>query len=489
MNANRIDDDRSALETLDALLAVATTTLPSARGLILELRKRFEKARLIAEYSSDVVALGTPDGRLEWISESVTRTFGWQPADVIDRPFLDFIHVDDHERVLQARSQLAQGETAMVTVRFRTPTSEYRWISMRVAALTDDDGKITTRVGGWRDITDQVITSQSLELSRLRLRRVFETMFDPIAMLAPLRDTDGHVIDFLYTDANPAACDYNKVPYEDLIGMRLLDLFPRMRTSGIFERCVEVIETGEPFVVDGFRYRNDRLNMERSYEMRIVKVGDEISYTWRDVTNRQDQMIRRVDEIVAAPIIDATSRLTEALGTASAAERAHIIDALRQHEFALRRLHTVVDELRPTTVAHTDLGAMLRAVLFGVSARSGVPGELHVDDGGGALDDPLIEAHLLLVARLALNAMVSECRATALHVELRCDDSAIELRITAPVDTSSPDPAGLDDAVAHGRALGAFCAAHTRQHEVELVLRVRPDALAGQSSAGPTLPR
>lgn len=484
VNADRIDD-RGTLEMFDALLAAVGPTFPSARDLILDLRTRFEQARLVVEQSSDVVAIGGDDGQLEWISDSVTTAFGWQPEEVVDRPFLDFIHTDDHDRILEARSKLEQGETATIVVRFRTPTSEYRWISMRVAAVSDRDGRITTRVGGWRDITEQVITSQALVLSRLRLRRVFETMFDPIAMLAPLRDTDDTVTDFLYTDANPAACEYNRVPHEDLVGMRLLDLFPRMRTSGIFERCVEVIETGQPFILDGFRYQNDRLAAERSYDIRIIRVGDEISYTWRDVTSRQDQTIRRLDELVAAPLIDATSRLTEILDTSSAEDRERIIDALRQHESALRHLHDVIDEVRPSTVSRGDLGAKLRALLFSIGARTGVPGEFAVT-GGGAVDDSLVEAHLLLVARTALSAMVAKCGATALNVGLHCDDSTIEMQITAAVHSSSPDPTELDDAVGQGRALGAFCAVRTRPHEIDLMWSVRPDAPDAQSPAGAT---
>lgn len=487
MNADRIDN-RGTLEMLDALLAAITPTIPNAHELILGLRARLEQARLIIDHSSDVVAIGSDDGRLEWISDSVTTTFGWQPGEVIDRPFVDFIHVDDRDRILETRSRLAQGERATVTVRFRTPTNEYRWISMRVAAVSDDHGDKTTRVGGWRDITDQVVTSQALELSQLRLRRVFETMFDPIAMLTPLHDAAGEVIDFLYTDANPPACAFNGFPHEELVGMRLLDVFPKMRTNGIFDRCVEVVRTGEPCSIDGFRYPDRRLHIDRSYDLRIVRVGDELSFTWRDTTDRQDQLIHRINDIVTTPIVDATAQLSDVMSRLSADDRQLLVGVLERHESAIRGLHSVASDLRPTTNADIGLVARLRDLLFGFSAHTGVAGNVVVD-GDVAPDDPLLEANLLLFAQLALDTVARECPVAALSVELGGRSSTIEFRLRATLDRRAPDAAAFDEVVDRGRAIGAFCALRTRADEIELVWRARPVAVAAQSSAGPTVPR
>lgn len=465
------------LAALDDAAAAGGTEVSVPVVLIGALRDRLEQAATFAAFATDVVVHGNERCEISWISDSVTDSFGWRPSDLIGRSFVSLVHRDDQHIVREVTDNLRVGEVLTYTVRFRTSTGEYRWIGLRVSWSVDADGTTIGWTGGWSDLTEELVSRRELAISRDRLRQVFETMFDPIAMLAPLRDTTGTVIDFIYTDANPAACNYNRVPHEDLVGMRLLDLFPRMRTSGIFDRCVEVIETGTPFIVDGFRYQNDRMGMERTYEMRIVRVGDELSYTWRDVTNRQDQMIRRVDEIVTAPIIDATTQLTAVLGTSSLVDRQRIIAALRQHELALRRLHSVVDEVRPTTVAHTDLGAMLRAMLFGATARSGAAGDLTIANGEGTLDDPLLEAHLLLVARLALDAMASACGATELNVALDCEDSVIELRIAATVASSNPDPVGLDDAVLCGRALGAFCAVTVHPFELGLVWRASLHAM------------
>ena len=88
-------------------------------------------------------------------------------------------------------------------------------------------------------------------------------------------------------DANPAACAYNGMDYEHLVGARLLDLQPGNIGDGLFGRYVHVVETGEPLVLDDIVYAQElRGGQERHYDVRAAQVGDGLSYSWRDVTDR-----------------------------------------------------------------------------------------------------------------------------------------------------------------------------------------------------------
>ena len=55
---------------------------------------------------------------------------------------------------------------------------------------------------------------------------VFSAMLDPIVILGAVRDAAGGIVDFEYLDANPAACAYNGLSRDELVGRRMLDLFP-----------------------------------------------------------------------------------------------------------------------------------------------------------------------------------------------------------------------------------------------------------------------
>ncbi|MEI8083645.1 MAG: PAS domain S-box protein, partial [Actinomycetes bacterium] len=102
-----------------------------------------------------------------------------------------------------------------------------------------------------------------------------------------VRDHCGMIVDFEYVEANKAACEYNGVEHRDLVGARLLDLFPGHVDSGLLDKYRQVVETGEPLILDDFTYATDPSDGgSRFFEIRAVRVGDALSCAWRDVTDR-----------------------------------------------------------------------------------------------------------------------------------------------------------------------------------------------------------
>ncbi len=127
-------------------------------------------------------------------------------------------------------------------------------------------------------------------------RSALDGILAPFVMFRAVRDGSGIIVDFVYTDANQVACDYNQVSYEDLMGATLLDLLPGTVRSTLFARYVAVVETGEPLILDDFVYPNELLSgAPRRYDIRAVKVGDGLSYSWSDVTDRHDAVLALAD--------------------------------------------------------------------------------------------------------------------------------------------------------------------------------------------------
>lgn len=119
-------------------------------------------------------------------------------------------------------------------------------------------------------------------------RQVLDTLIDPHVMLKAVRDDDGAIVDFVYVEANQAACDYNGMPHDELVGKRLLELLPG-QDSGILDAYRQVVETGEPLILDDYSYQQDLPTMRgewRQYDIRVARVDDSLSYTWRDVTEQ-----------------------------------------------------------------------------------------------------------------------------------------------------------------------------------------------------------
>ena len=128
--------------------------------------------------------------------------------------------------------------------------------------------------------------SDASDLNRATVEAVLQSIFDPLVVLRAVRDESGRVVDFEYVEANQAAIEINHTTRDELIGSRLLTLLPGHLESGLFDYFVHTVETGEPLAMDHVTYANEILGADGHWDVRAVKVGDAISYTWRDVTER-----------------------------------------------------------------------------------------------------------------------------------------------------------------------------------------------------------
>jgi len=115
-----------------------------------------------------------------------------------------------------------------------------------------------------------------------------ESLIDPHVIMKAVRDESGEVVDFVYTEANDAAVSYNRTTRAALVGSHLMELLPGHRNSGLFAMYAHTVDSGEPLVLDDFVYPNEIMHSDRRYDIRAVKVGDSLSYTWRDVTERHE---------------------------------------------------------------------------------------------------------------------------------------------------------------------------------------------------------
>lgn len=123
-------------------------------------------------------------------------------------------------------------------------------------------------------------------LERNRVRATLDSLLDPHVVLRAMRDAAGQITDFIFVDANEAACQYNRLLRPQLLGRRLMEMLPAHAATGLLDMYRHVIETGRPLALDDFLYPHEILGEQRYFDIRAVGFGDELSYTWRDVTAR-----------------------------------------------------------------------------------------------------------------------------------------------------------------------------------------------------------
>jgi two-component system, cell cycle sensor histidine kinase and response regulator CckA len=90
------------------------------------------------EMSLDNLCVSGLDGYFKRLSPSWTRTLGWSPEELMARPSIDFVHPEDRQATLSARSQLGVGVPLLALVnRYQCKDGSYRWFEWRSVARVD----------------------------------------------------------------------------------------------------------------------------------------------------------------------------------------------------------------------------------------------------------------------------------------------------------------------------------------------------------------
>jgi PAS domain-containing protein len=162
--------------------------------------------------------------------------------------------------------------------------------------------------GAERELIETVVAMLASALRRIRRAEraaeaeyghILEAMLDGVAVYRALRDPAGAVLDFelRFFNERAAAMDQGGSPYA---GRLLSEVYPPARESGVLAALARVLDTGEPFVRDPFRFRG------RDGPGRPVAVSasrqdeDTVVLVVRDVTERERVQRERETAIAQA---------------------------------------------------------------------------------------------------------------------------------------------------------------------------------------------
>ena len=249
-----------------------------------------EHYRLLADHVADVVMRLEPDLTITWISPSVRHILGWEPEQVVGRNGAEFVPADEWDALPDPREDVLAGAVPdgpeePMYIRVLHADGSWRWMAGRTMLLTDNGGALTNIVIAWSDVTELIEAREQAHEARDRLRATLDTLMDPHIIISPVMD-GGRITDFVIVEANEAVATYYGRQRSDLVGARYLDVMTTQAAIAVFPLDLKVAETGVPLVLDDFPL--EVYGVERRFDLRAVKVGDDVSHTWRDVTHRHD---------------------------------------------------------------------------------------------------------------------------------------------------------------------------------------------------------
>jgi len=108
----------------------------------------------------------------------------------------------------------------------------------------------------------------SSEQTRALLRMTCDALIDPIALIEAKRDHDGHIVDFVFREVNPAACTYLRHSRSELLGASLSETVPDFAGSGLLARYMAAMDTGKPLLVEDLPYFSRRYDTVRRFDIR-----------------------------------------------------------------------------------------------------------------------------------------------------------------------------------------------------------------------------
>lgn len=124
-----------------------------------------------------------------------------------------------------------------------------------------------------------------------RFLAAMESSLDDFYIFDGVPDETGRIVDFRFSYVNPNALRRLGATHESLAGKILTEVRPFMISSGLIEKYQEVVRTGDPFTAEV--YLDDERIHATWLHVQVVKLGDGIAITSRDITEHK-KMIDRI---------------------------------------------------------------------------------------------------------------------------------------------------------------------------------------------------
>ena len=145
----RVEEQAQRLKRERELIAEAEST----REALLASEARY---RFMAEAIPVLIWTSNPDGKLDYITERVSRYFGLPTEQLLRDGWRDVVHPDDLPDVgARWAHALSTGEEYNVEFRLRAADGSYRWHLARALPQRDESGAIVKWFGTNTDIVDQ----------------------------------------------------------------------------------------------------------------------------------------------------------------------------------------------------------------------------------------------------------------------------------------------------------------------------------------------
>jgi hypothetical protein len=255
-------------------------------------RESEARFRTIFEIASLGIAQVDPtNGKIIIVNSYYETITGYRVEELIKMTFLELTHPDDREKDWEIFSKAARGEVEYRNEkRYVKKDGTIVWVRIHLAFIRDESGNPIRTVAICEDITGRKMAEELLRHNQERFRIAQDISPDGFTILRPVRDTSGQIIDFSWVYENPAVARMNGTDPEEIVGKRLLELFPGHRGTPILETYVHVAESGETCIFEA-DYSGETMAKPSSFRIVVVPMEEDIAILAQDITERKQAEI------------------------------------------------------------------------------------------------------------------------------------------------------------------------------------------------------
>lgn len=207
-------DSKDELWALTKNINAMAKSLSSSREALEKAKAGTEEAHKLMEQLflllPDLVCIVGRDGYYRKINQAFTHTLGYGERDLLQRPFIEFVHPDDRAATMAVIDNVPHGETAThFENRYRGMDGSYKWISWKAIAPVAGPGAEQMLYAAGRDVTERKHMEEAIRQNAESHREIFENANDFVYTT----DLNG-----IFTAVNRSLCERSGYGSGELVG-------------------------------------------------------------------------------------------------------------------------------------------------------------------------------------------------------------------------------------------------------------------------------